>query len=104
MATRLDSFSSSCLDIITSKDTNHHLMQGYIVVLALVFKLAPRLDVVWIAMRVIKGFQAIVDGTRERNAVLRKLVEKLGTRAGLACLKPRVASWRYDRGIYISLM
>jgi hypothetical protein len=74
-------------------------MQGYIVVLALVFKLAPRLGIIGIAQRVMHGFHKVVEGSRERNAVVRKLVEKLGTRVGLACLKPRVASWRYDRGI-----
>jgi hypothetical protein len=101
MAVKLEEFSASCLDILMRKETTHHLMQGFLVVLALVFKLAPRLDVGVIAGMVIKDFPRIVDGSRERNAVIRKMVEKLGTRVALACLKPRIASWRYERGMIL---
>jgi hypothetical protein len=97
-AERLDAFSTSCLEIITDPSSDPHVMQGWMGTLALIFKLAPRLDVQEATGAIMRGFESVVRGTRARNAVIRKLVLKLGTRVGLACLKPRVASWRYDRG------
>ncbi|TPX61395.1 hypothetical protein SpCBS45565_g07278 [Spizellomyces sp. 'palustris'] len=73
-------------------------LRGVLISLCTIFKngrrelLIPALDDVLLCCKMIDEAHV------KNNALLRKLLVKLGQRAGLCCMKPRTAKWRYQRG------
>ncbi|CAG8736301.1 24921_t:CDS:10 [Gigaspora margarita] len=55
--------------------------------------LLPTLESVWPCLNLLEGNQLFAN-----NALFRKMFVKLAQRIGLCYLKPKVASWRYQRG------
>ncbi|CAH3037220.1 unnamed protein product [Porites lobata] len=73
------------------------LLTGILTTLALLFKHGKREDLIQYAPVVLKQTVAR-EISSTNNTLLRKLNIKLIQRLGLTFLKPRVASWRYQRG------
>jgi tubulin-specific chaperone D len=74
-------------------------LRGVLFALCFMFKLGPRA----LLMDNISSVLPICTELLERswvqsNSLLRKLVMKLTQRAGLCYLKPKLVSWRYQRG------
>ncbi|CAG8697903.1 9733_t:CDS:2, partial [Scutellospora calospora] len=72
-------------DILTSLCTIYKLGQRQ--------TLLPTLESVWPCLNLLEENQLFVN-----NALVRKMSVKLAQRIGLRYLKPKVASWRYQRG------
>ncbi|GAB6032084.1 hypothetical protein CHUAL_010448 [Chamberlinius hualienensis] len=70
---------------------------GQMSALALLFKHGKREDLLPLASRVLNNLQK-KDIKSVNNTILRKLFMKLTQRLGITFLKPRIASWRYQRG------
>ncbi|KAI9324905.1 armadillo-type protein [Zopfochytrium polystomum] len=79
------------------------LLRGILCALASILKLGPRemlqstLSTVFALCRDLSA-DAPNMAWVQSNSLLRKLVVKLGQRAALCCLKPKVQAWRYSRG------
>nr|XP_009859600.1 tubulin-specific chaperone D-like [Ciona intestinalis]XP_018668800.1 tubulin-specific chaperone D-like [Ciona intestinalis] len=101
MKTHLKPFFEWCIDKITNSDAQamHGVTQikGCLFALALVFKQGKRDDVLPFCTEVLDEIQR-TEILSVKNTVLRKLVIKLTQRLGMTLLKPRLASWRYQRG------
>ena len=97
----LSSFIDWCLVSVTEADsefmTGIIVMKGCLSALALVFKQGKRADLLKFCCSVLDRIQA-VNILEMNNLVLRKLAVKLTQRVGMTLLKPRLATWRYQRG------
>jgi tubulin-specific chaperone D len=95
--THLFPFIEWQVEQLKNASSTFHL-RGHLRCLAGIFKLGSRelllasLGLVWPVLE-IGNFPSI-----KNNSLLRKLYAKLVSRIALACMKHRVASWRYSRG------
>ncbi|KND02583.1 uncharacterized protein SPPG_03041 [Spizellomyces punctatus DAOM BR117] len=104
LLTRQDTSSEHLMDYVkwAAKEirgtTDVFRLRGVLISLCTIFKngrrelLVPALDDVLLCC------QLINEPYVKNNALLRKLLVKLGQRAGLCCMRPRTAKWRYQRG------
>uniref|UniRef100_A0A0N5BIV8 Tubulin-specific chaperone D n=1 Tax=Strongyloides papillosus TaxID=174720 RepID=A0A0N5BIV8_STREA len=74
-------------------------INGYLGLLAGIFKEGPRVELANIGVEVIDKLGDLMDlETREDNTLTKVFVTKLIQRIGLSFLKPRKIKWRYCRG------
>ena len=75
------------------------IVPGVARALAAIFKLGKRAELLEVAERLWADARDLADSPAAKASTLtRKLACKLTQRIGLLFLKPRVVSWRYDRG------
>ncbi|KAJ3424697.1 beta-tubulin cofactor d [Anaeramoeba flamelloides] len=84
-----------------SFDTQH-LVSGILMFLSYFFKSGKREEIIKYVFKLIEFLQEIKI-YEMKNAIHRKYLIKLVQRLGLTLLKPRIASWRYQRGKRILL-
>lgn len=84
----------------TLKSGNSFLIDGALLSLTAAFRDGRREDLLGVVDRVYP-LLAEVKRLGKNNVALRKLWIKLTQRVGLCYLKPRVAAWRYQRGLRV---
>ncbi|KAI9099501.1 tubulin folding cofactor D C terminal-domain-containing protein [Phlyctochytrium arcticum] len=73
-------------------------LRGVLLALCTIFNHGRREMLLHCVEEVIMGCTLLDSPAVKNNSLLRKLLVKLAQRAGLACLKPKQAKWRYQRG------
>ena len=93
----MDSLHPRIDSLITSKAT------GVLISLSSVYKYGQRDYLMKAAPKLVPVCEMLMGGKSRfsSNAVIRKLCIKLVQRLGLSFLKPKVAKWRYKRGILL---
>ncbi|CEF64561.1 HEAT repeat and Armadillo-like helical domain and Armadillo-type fold domain and HEAT, type 2 repeat and Tubulin-specific chaperone D, C-terminal domain-containing protein [Strongyloides ratti] len=91
-----------CLDKISmyfNDSYNINEINGYLGLLAGIFKEGPRVELSSIGVEVIDMLGTLMDlEIREDNSLTKVYITKLVQRIGLSFLKPRKIKWRYCRG------
>uniref|UniRef100_A0A0K0EHP0 Tubulin-specific chaperone D n=1 Tax=Strongyloides stercoralis TaxID=6248 RepID=A0A0K0EHP0_STRER len=91
-----------CLDnlsIFSSDSYDINKINGYLGLLAGIFKEGPRVELGNIGVEVINRLGNLMDlETRDDNTLTKVHITKLVQRIGLSFLKPRKIKWRYCRG------
>ncbi|KAI9142406.1 armadillo-type protein [Paraphysoderma sedebokerense] len=104
LLTRKDTAESALISFISwAVDTvrengNIFMRTGILTTLCTIYEYGQRSFLLKMIERTLPCLQLLQDKSTANNALLRKLLVKLGQRLGMVYLKPKVASWRYQRG------